>query len=114
MDIELMWRQIEGMLLVVDDERRQVQPYTHAANLIEKLNSDKEYLKLGKLAYCAADFQPEGASYNLESAPEKPWGVSDRDLLDVEANMKSRYGLFRMQSVFTLMQVLEFIGEPSL
>lgn len=78
------------MLLVFHNELRQVEPYTGAANLIANLNADRTYPRLNGLAHCAADFQPEGGSFGLESAPKKPWGVSSRDLMDVEANMKSR------------------------
>ena len=55
-----------------------------------KLNPDREYHKPDELVHCAAEFQPEGASFSLESAPEKPWGLSSYDLLNVEANMSSR------------------------
>ena len=80
----------EGLLLVFENELRQVQPYTCAANLLAELNTDREYCEHDDLAYCAAEFHPEAGNFMLESIPEKPWGISSRDLLDVEANMKSR------------------------
>lgn len=90
MDIRLKHIETEGLLLIFENEQRQVQPYTCAANILQKLNTDREYLEDDDLAYCAAEFHPEGGSFMLESIPEKPWGVSSCDLLDVEANMKSR------------------------
>lgn len=83
-------KKTEGLLLVFEDEPRRVQPYTRAANLIEELNTDREYIEDDDPARCAAEFQPEGVSFMLESIPKKPWGVSSCDLLGVEANMKSR------------------------
>ena len=55
-----------------------------------KLNPDRRCHKLDGSVHCAAEFQPEGSSFSLESAPEKPWGLSSYDLLNVEANMRSR------------------------
>ena len=90
METRLKDNKTEGLLLIFEDELRHVQPYTCAANLLEDLNADRDYREHDGLAYCAAEFHPEGGSFMLESIPEKPWGISSCDLLDVEANMKSR------------------------
>ena len=90
MEVRLKHIETEGLLLVFENELRQVQPYKCAANILKKLNTDREYLEHDDLAYCAGKFHPEGGSFMLESIPEKPWGASSCDLLDVEANMKSR------------------------
>lgn len=112
MEHQLKHRKTEGLLLISGKEMRQVQPYTCAASLLKELNTDKEYLEHDDLAYCAAEFHPEGGSFMLESTPEKPWGVSSRDLLDVEANMKSRYDRFLSWSFYILMLKPECAGVP--
>ena len=61
-----------------------------AAKLLIKLTTGGEVSELDGSARRTAEFQPEGSSFTLESMPRKPWGLSCRDLLSVEANMKSR------------------------
>ena len=81
---DLSRRQTEGLLLILEKEQRRVRPYMRAANVLEKLTRSGNSLEL------PGEFQPEGSSFSLESMPRKPWGVTSRDLLNVEANMKAR------------------------
>ena len=87
---DLSRRQTEGLLLVLEKEQRRVRPYIRAANVLEKLTGSGNFLELQGSTHGMAEFQPEGSSFTLESMPRKPWGISSRDLLNVEANMKAR------------------------
>ena len=37
-------------------------------------------------------FHPEFGRFMLEATPGKPWGIEFKELLEVESNMKLRYG----------------------
>lgn len=37
-------------------------------------------------------FHPEFGRFMLEATPGRPWGIGFKDLLDVEPNMRLRYG----------------------
>jgi glutamate--cysteine ligase catalytic subunit len=37
-------------------------------------------------------FHPEFGRFMLEATPGKPWGIEFKELLEVEPNMKLRYG----------------------
>ena len=51
-------------------------------------------------------FHPEFGRYMLEATPGKPWGIGFKDLLDVEPNMKLRYG-----KVLRINPILTVVGE---
>lgn len=72
----------------------------------------KDCVVLDDLTHSEAEFHQEAGSFNLESIPSKPWRVSSRDLLAVEANMKSRYDRSPFRSVFALILVPDVIGVP--
>ncbi len=38
-------------------------------------------------------FHPEFGRFMLEATPGKPWGIGFKELLEVEPNMKLRYGV---------------------
>ena len=88
--LDLARCQTEGLLLLLDHDRRRVRPYMRAANILTKLNVDGQDPELDRSAHRAAEFDPEASSFTLESMPRKPWDLSSRDLLNVETNMKSR------------------------
>lgn len=45
-------------------------------------------------------FVPECASFNIESMPGQPWGLSSADLLRVESNMMWRCVLYPLKTIY--------------
>ena len=73
---------------------------------LERLAMDVHPDQDGKHSARSCSFQPEGASFQLEATPSKPWGICSLDILDVEQNMKLRY-------VFTLQAWSEYTNRIS-
>lgn len=46
-------------------------------------------------------FVPECASFNIESMPGLPWGLSSVDLLQVESNMMWRCALCCLKTIYS-------------
>ena len=99
----LLWGdEIEYLVVNFDDKDRKVKLSLRQADILRALARDEKLLKQGggvpdlnvlknntaeKTAPC---FHPEFGRFMLEATPGKPWGISLRDLLDVEDDMKWR------------------------
>ena len=86
----LIIMQTEGSLVSFNDKQRQFKPCLRAAEVVRQLTKDVESAHSNKSASPPPSFQLEVASFNVETTPGKPWGVSSEDLLEVEANMRWR------------------------
>jgi len=99
----LLWGdEIEYLVVNFDDKDRKVKLSLRQADILRALAEDEKLLKQGggvpdlnvlenktakKTAPC---FHPEFGRFMLEATPGKPWGISLKDLLDVEDDMKWR------------------------
>ncbi|KAL9119343.1 MAG: hypothetical protein Q9187_004107 [Circinaria calcarea] len=87
--------QIEGLLVSVNNKRRRVKPCLNAAEVIQHLTENVRSVYSGKNTSPRPSFQQELASFNIETTPGKPWGISSEDLLDVEVSMRWRRNLIQ-------------------
>ena len=82
--------QIEGQLISLNNQRRQFKPCLNVTEVIPHLTEDARSVYSSKNTSPQPSFQREMGSFNIETTPGKPWGISSEDLLDVEVNMRWR------------------------
>ncbi|KAK4897847.1 glutamate--cysteine ligase [Elasticomyces elasticus] len=98
----LLWGdEIEYLVVVFDDDKREVKLSLRQSDILAALATDAELLKQGggvpdlqegykKPGKNAPTFHPEFGRFMLEATPGAPWGIGFKDLLDVEPDMKWR------------------------
>ena len=99
----LLWGdEIEYLVVALDDEHRKAKLSLRQSDILAALGADEKLCKSGEcvpeLQQVDRDvtplpkFHPEFGRFMLEATPGRPWGIGFKDLLDVELNMKWRYG----------------------
>ncbi|KAH7025954.1 glutamate-cysteine ligase-domain-containing protein [Microdochium trichocladiopsis] len=100
-DAMLWGDEIEYLVVTYSESEPKVLLSLRQADILAALAEDEELSKKGGCVPALQDiqapktkplpvFHPEFGRFMLEATPGKPWGIGFRELLDVEADMKTR------------------------
>jgi glutamate--cysteine ligase catalytic subunit len=99
-DAMLWGDEVEYLVVTYSEQDPKILLSLRQASILEALACDKELSQKGSAPNGSSPhasqplpvFHPEFGRFMLEATPGKPWGIEFKELLEVEPDMKLRYG----------------------